>query len=336
MERVVIYRLGSLGDTVVALPCFHRIAETFPNAQRIVLTNTPISSSAPRLMDVLGGSGLVHCSIEYPIAMRSPLSVLHLCRKVRDTGASTLIYLAGPRGRRSLSRDLLFFRLCGINRIIAAPKTSELAGHIIDPDTGYAERESERLARSLFELGSIDLNDAKLWDLRLTSAEYVRASEALKPLRHYQFIALNMGGKTGGNDWGLSNWRALVAGIGSIFKHVGLAFVGGEDDRQRAERIASSLNAPVAILCGKVAPREAAAALKNAVLFIGHDSGALHLAAACGVPTVGLFNNRHPPRIWHPYGPNHFIFQPKEGVEAISVEQVLATIKEVFKRFARH
>ncbi len=38
MGSIVIYRLGSLGDTIVALPCFRRIAQSFPQAERILLT----------------------------------------------------------------------------------------------------------------------------------------------------------------------------------------------------------------------------------------------------------------------------------------------------------
>ncbi len=40
-KRVLIYRLGSIGDTVVALPCFKLIARVFPEAERCVLANFP-------------------------------------------------------------------------------------------------------------------------------------------------------------------------------------------------------------------------------------------------------------------------------------------------------
>ena len=71
-QRVVIYRLGSLGDTVVALPCFHKVAKAFPDAERIVLTNVPVSSNAAPVETILGGSGLIHATLAYPIGTRSP------------------------------------------------------------------------------------------------------------------------------------------------------------------------------------------------------------------------------------------------------------------------
>ncbi|MDE1895817.1 MAG: glycosyltransferase family 9 protein [Rhodospirillales bacterium] len=42
-------------------------------------------------------------------------------------------------------------------------------------------------------------------------------------------------------------------------------------------------------LCGKLSLPEAAACLRRAVLFVGNDSGLMHLAAAAGTPTLGLF-----------------------------------------------
>ena len=42
-------------------------------------------------------------------------------------------------------------------------------------------------------------------------------------------------------------------------------------------------------LAGQLSVPEAAACLQRCVLFAGNDSGLMHLAAAAGVPTIGLF-----------------------------------------------
>ena len=54
-------------------------------------------------------------------------------------------------------------------------------------------------------------------------------------------------------------------------------------------------------LAGKVDPLTAFACLKRARLFIGNDSGAMHLAAAAGVPTIGLFGPSDE-RLYAPWG----------------------------------
>ena len=38
IKKILIYRIGSLGDTIVALPCFHLIERLYPNAERVLLT----------------------------------------------------------------------------------------------------------------------------------------------------------------------------------------------------------------------------------------------------------------------------------------------------------
>jgi hypothetical protein len=54
VRRVLIFRLGSLGDTIVALPAFHLIARAFPDAERIVLTDEPRNAQESDPDGVLG------------------------------------------------------------------------------------------------------------------------------------------------------------------------------------------------------------------------------------------------------------------------------------------
>ena len=78
MKSVVIYRLGSLGDTIVALPCFHQIARSYPDARRILLTNVPVSTKAAPVEAVLRGTGIIDGVIAYPLSLRSPATLLSL------------------------------------------------------------------------------------------------------------------------------------------------------------------------------------------------------------------------------------------------------------------
>ena len=62
----------------------------------------------------------------------------------------------------------------------------------------------------------------------------------------------------------------------------------GEQERALAEPLLAAL--PEAIdLCGRLTLPEAAACLARAALYVGNDSGLMHLAAAAGAPTLGLF-----------------------------------------------
>jgi hypothetical protein len=101
---VLIYRLGSLGDSVVALPCFHAIGRAFPGP-KIAVTNVPVSSKAAALEVILGPGGFIDGAIDYPVGTRSPRRLWNLRKAIRATGARTLVYLAAPRGRPALRAD---------------------------------------------------------------------------------------------------------------------------------------------------------------------------------------------------------------------------------------
>ena len=331
-QRVVIYRLGSLGDTVVALPCLHRIAEVFPQAERILLTNIPVNAKAAPLEAILGGSGLVHRYLSYPVGTRSPGELLALRTRLRALRADTLVYLTPSRGLAGAYRDLVYFRLCGFRRIVGAPLTRDLQQHRRGPD-GLLERECERLARCLAPLGTVALPDPAAWDLRLTDAERLAAADALAPAGDGPRIAINMGGKVAQNDWGESNWRALVTRLEQVCGDHALVFVGASDDAARAARVGALWRrGPVVNLCGRVSPRVSAAAMSGSALFIGHDSGPLHLAACVGVRCVGLFGNYHEPRKWHPYGDRHVILHDMRGVLAIETDRVVAAVMGLWGR----
>src|ERR1700749_4011773 len=92
-KRVLIYRLGSLGDTVVALPAFHKIRESFPGADITLLTNHPVNLKAAPLESILGRGYFFDNVINYPVGTRSPRILLNLNKQIRALNADVLIYL---------------------------------------------------------------------------------------------------------------------------------------------------------------------------------------------------------------------------------------------------
>ncbi len=332
-RRIVIYRLGSLGDTVVALPCFHKIADTWPRAERIVLTNFPVSSKAAPLDVILRESGLIHGAIAYPVGTRSVARLWRLSRVLRGLNAEVLVYLTPARGLANAFRDWLFFKLCGFKHIVGVPLTEDLqtCRRIgIDAASGHPveERECERLARCLHTLGPVDLDDPKVWDLRLSERE-LQTGAGMAPPTCTAYFAVNMGGKAQEKDWGVANWQSLLQKLGEEYPENGLLFIGGKEDFERAQYLSGFWQGPVVNACGKLSPRESAAAMRRAAAFIGHDSGPLQLAAAAGVSCVGLFGNFNQPKRWHPRGRQHRIIHRMAGLHAITVAEVLSAVRDV-------
>jgi heptosyltransferase III len=324
METILIYRLGSLGDTVVALPCFHKIDRHFPRARKVLLTNIPVSASSAPLAAILGQS-FVDELIGYPLGTRSISRLWGLARQLRALQATTLVYLSPARGRPAALRDWVFFKLCGFRTIIGLPLSRELQSTRVDPVTGEIERECSRLARTLAALGPIDLSDLSLWDLRLTDEELAAGRRMVSEFEGH-FIAINMGGKWIRNDWGAARWRQLLDRLTSSHARFGLLFVGSVEDSARAREVSAQWPNRVIDACGHLSPRESSAALAQASLFIGHDSGPLHLAAAAGVTCIGLYSELNPPKKWHPYGEQHRPIHSMKGIDAITVDVVAEAV----------
>jgi heptosyltransferase III len=327
-STVLIFRIGSLGDTIVALPCFHRIALSFPDSRRVVVTDRPSSQKVTSVESVLGDCGLINEVIYFPPPPRSVGDFLALRRQIRHTNATTLVYIA-DRGFYATVRDVWFFHRCGIKKTIGAPLTRDLRRLRVDPSTGHTEHEAERLARCLTPLGAIDIHDPVMWDLRLQAAEMRAADTALAPIQGGDFIAVSLGGKDAAKDWGNDNWKALLE---IMSKHLGgaaLVFIGSADEFARCAIIAAQWHGPTLNLCGRLSVRESAAAMRRGKFFLGHDCGPMHLAAAVGTPCVAVFGPANMPKWWHPIGAHHHVIHNMRSIRNIAPAEVAAAVGRI-------
>ncbi len=361
VRRVLIYRLGSLGDMAIAVPALRLVARAFPRAERRMLTNVPVHAKAPAAAAVLGGSGLVHGYFRYAVGTRSPWELGKLVVQLRLWRPELVVYLAAARGVAAAERDVRFFRACGVQRVIGAPLTEEMQANYFGEEPGSTaakarlfagdlETEAARLARCLGELGDAQLERAGSWSLGLTAAERERAREAIgaEALRTSP-IAVSVGTKVQAKDWGRENWRELLRRVAPLVVGRGLLLLGAPEEAEASEFAAAGWRegggGPVVNLCGRLAPRESAAALEQACLFLGHDSGPMHLAASVGTPVVAVFAARNIPRQWFPFGAgNEIVYhrvecwgcgletcveQGKKCLVSIGVDEVLAAVGKV-------
>ncbi|WP_247237848.1 glycosyltransferase family 9 protein [Telluribacter sp. SYSU D00476] len=349
-QRILIYRLGSLGDTVMALPCFHLVKEKFADAEIILLTNKPVASKAAPIEAVLGSinSFFFDKAINYPIGTRNPLLLLSLIVQIRRLGISTVINITAARSEKSAARDKLFFRLAGIKEMIGFPETKEDFKVVEDPATGECEWEARRLSRRIESIGKIDLKQESYWNLRLTDEERGKARELLKqvPLDS-KIVAISIGTKRPANDWGLNNWVNLLEKLRTDLSGWTLLAIGAEEEFQLAEQCLAAWGGSSLNLCGKSSPRVSAAILQKAKLFLGHDSGPMHLASGVGTPCVGVFSARNLPGRWYPRGENNKIIyhrvdcagcgleecivQNKKCISSITVDEVHSAVIQTIK-----
>jgi ADP-heptose:LPS heptosyltransferase len=82
-------------------------------------------------------------------------------------------------------------------------------------------------------------------------------------------------------------FRSLAA---SLVPNAAAVVLGGPGLGERAMAAPLLAALPEALdLVGAISLPQAAAVLQRAALFIGNDSGLMHLSAAAGAPTIGLF-----------------------------------------------
>lgn len=297
-NNILIYRLGSLGDTVIALPCFHLIRKAYPQSRITILTNQPISGKAAPAMAILENSGLCDEALSYPVGTRNARELALVHQAIKAMQPQVLINLTAGRGWLKSLRDYLFFRSCGVKNVIGTPwRRRDL--HVQQIQPGMFEPESQRLAARLNSLGAINLADPSLWDLRLTQAERSQAAHLLPSTQKY-FLAVSVGTKLPVKDWGEENWGRLLKLLTKEIPQATLVLLGALDEWERSEKLSQVWNGEKINLCGKTSPRVSAAILECCQLFIGHDSGPMHLAATVGVPTLGLFSWINPPGQWFP------------------------------------
>ncbi len=378
-RRVLVYRLGSLGDMLVALPALHLVARAFPEAERRMLTNIPVSSKAPAAAAILEGSGLVQGYMRYAVGTRSVRELLGVWWQIVRWRPQVLVYLGSARGVKAAQRDEAFFRLCGVRRIVGVPLTEGMQRNYYGAATGgkdhamgdgHLEPEAARLARCIGGLAAIGdiadpgrLNDPASWDLHLSAEEIVAADAAILAVlpnwapagsvwdrdeRHKEAaIAVSVGTKVQAKDWGRENWRALLGKMAAEFPERVLLLLGAAEESEASEFAAEGWRAHgggvVVNLCGRLTPRESAAAIARARLFVGHDSGPMHLAAAVGTPVVAVFAARNIPRQWFPFGKQHRVVyhrvecwgcgletcieQQKKCLMSIGVDEVMEAVR---------
>jgi len=122
-----------------------------------------------------------------------------------------------------------------------------------------------------------------------TDATDEACATALLPLGGL-LIGLGPTANWSGKIWPAERFVSLFHALAARLPGAQAAVFGGPGPRERATAQPVLDALPGAIdLVGRLSLPQAAACLRRCVIFIGNDSGLMHLAAAAGAPTLGLF-----------------------------------------------
>jgi heptosyltransferase-2 len=96
-------------------------------------------------------------------------------------------------------------------------------------------------------------------------------------------------------EWPPVRFSALIDVLADHY-HAECVLIGSTAERAQCERIAATAASGAIIAAGETNVAELIALLSLCDGFAGNDSGAMHLAAALGIPTVGIFGSTDPCR----------------------------------------
>ncbi|WP_027058152.1 glycosyltransferase family 9 protein [Mesorhizobium loti] len=130
------------------------------------------------------------------------------------------------------------------------------------------------------------------------------------------FIAVHAGASFKGRQWQPERFAEAIDEIAGE-TGLGVVLVGGPDERETAAQIIARTATPVVDLVGTLSLETLLAVLKQARLFLGNESGPMHIAAAAGTPVVGLFGLTNPSR-WGPVGVPSIALRPSMPCDCIA------------------
>jgi len=348
VRRLLIVRLSAMGDIIHALPAVTALRHAFPNAtigwiveerwaellcsvrtprfgsrsnQRPLVDRVHTVNTARWRSDLLSNrtweeiaTGLSHLrgaryevAVDFQGAVRSALLA-------RWSGAATIYGFAQPRENAA---SMFYSR-----QVIARGK------HVIEQSLSLAEA----VAGHPLQMPRVEFPhdptieaeiDRRLYDHQIGD-----------------FAILNPGA-----GWGAKQWPARRFGyVGKKLAEDGLRsiinFGPGEEELARAVETSSG-GAAEAVACSI---SELIALTRRARLFIGGDTGPMHLAAALGVPVVGIFGPTDPARNG-PFGTCSVVLrspssqtsharhpEPEEGLLEISSDDIVAAARKLLRR----
>ncbi len=322
-DRVVVFRIGQLGDILVSIPAIAAIRRHFPQSQIGILSDCHPAKGYVGTSDVLQGSGLVDYSIEYsPPALMKVGAIrqgVSLIWRLRKDGVGTLVYLApSRRSPAQVRRDRVAFWLAGIRNVIGMDGLTPLPGRGSDGLLPVLPKESDlllgRLSRAgiradgfqpcgpILNIGEIEARGVDRWLGRMP------------PDGGRRWLAVSPASKMPIKRWPVDRYEETVRALISSHDTWPVIF-GGPEDSSLAQYLIGRWGRGYAA-AGCLSVRESMAALARCVLYVGNDTGVMHMAAAMGVKCVAVFTSRDYPGVWYPPGQGHVVLckrTPCEG-----------------------
>ncbi len=308
-HRILVVKLADLGDLLTATPALRALRLRFPAAEITALV-TPHSAGLLAENDAVDRVLTFPKAIfDQPASLTAPRAALtalglgwQLAARLRAGrfDAVVLLHHLFTRWGRLKYRALL--AATGAPVRVGLGDAKFLTGGA--PDRGFGgHHEVDYWLETVAQLGAT--HPCPRLELHLTPQEVEEGGRHLSGLRMTgrPIVAIH----PGSGAFSLARrWpaeRFAQVGDGLAAAGYAVAVVAGPGEETLAGQISAAMRARATVLERLGDPRALAAVLRGCQLFVGNDSGVMHLAATVGVPCVAVFGlSNH--RAWGPYPPD--------------------------------
>jgi len=301
MKRILVIRGGAIGDFILTLPALKALRDAHPHAHIEILGYKNIAVLAENRFYAQAVRSIEYGPLASFFAKNSELPA-----ELANYFASfdlIISYLYDPDGIFEMN-----LRRCGVENLIHGP--AKVDNH---------EPAARQFARPLEELGAF-VSDfaAKVYpsvEDRHVARKFLRS--CARPI-----VALHPGSGSERKNWPLQNWIDIRNDLLASETFRGsIVVVSGEADENQITRL-ESIWANRRVRFAKSLPLPHLAAVLEQTIFVGHDSGISHLAAAAGANCILLFGPTDP-AVWAPKNENVQVIHAAEGkIDKVAVRDV--------------
>lgn len=311
VRRILAVKVDHIGDFIGAFPAFRRLKQAFPNAELTVLC-AGASLALARLEPAI--DRVIRFDFYHAISERGRRT---LTRRDFDRLAAELapyhFDLALDLRRQPDTRELLQYTgarwLAGFDRNnatrfldIAVEWEGDIArthkrAHISEALVAFVDAVAGACATGRQIVQSPPPADVRAAAAGLPALAGIGAARRL--------VAIHAGAGAENKQWPVENFAALIDLMTEEADDVDAVVIGGPDEAPIAAALLAAVRRPerVVSLVGKLGLADLPVLLRACALYVGNDSGPKHMAAALGVPTVGIQSGSVDATEWGPLGP---------------------------------
>lgn len=310
---IVVFRIGALGDTVVALPAIEHLRKSFPKHRLILLTDRHRTrTSYVSSWDVVEHTGWFDDVVFYDvqsIAKERLETVVSLRRRIKRLRPERVICLSPYRSWLQKTRDYLVFRVA-----FGVPSVSGVFGErLVRPSRTLPLAKLEPEWSRLLRLAEDISERRRSGDFRFPVTASDRESARLVLEQHAGgsglFLVVGAGSKMSAKRWPPERFVEVIRLALLEFPGLVALFLGGLDEDDYCQAMCDQIGPAAVNLAGKLSIAGSAAVLEQAHAYVGNDTGVMHLAGAVGTPCVAIFSARDFPGLWEPIGLGHRILR---------------------------